>query len=269
MNTENPDQAPLQRNNRPFSGYKKIPLLVACCFLLLILLCSGIYMLLRHHEENRQYAALEYEASVITGGLEHILEHCSATFRLLEGWRNTTAQFDSRHFTDFLQPFLGQSCAFDALAWVPRVSLQERETFEKRLQQEAIPGQRISELDNAGNFQRAGERQEYFPVFFLTPSAGREKALGFDLATEPVRREALETARKTGKIEASGAVKHILERGKQLSFLLLYPLHHGNTKTEAAPPPETLAGFFLAVFRSQRVKSPFDTCSCFLVGCFS
>ncbi|OKY75969.1 MAG: hypothetical protein BM485_06445 [Desulfobulbaceae bacterium DB1] len=240
----------LKGNNSSFPGRKKFIVVVVCGFLLPALLSGGIYLLLHANEMRRQRADLQYRASVVTGNLEHVLEHCLHTFRFLEGWRGVTDHFGSLHFNDFLRPFLARNCFLDGLAWAPRVPGPEREGFEQRLRREAFPGDQIKELDKTGNFRRAGERAEYFPVFFLTPYTGREAAVGFDLASEPVRREALAKARETGKIVASGAIRHVLERGDQRAFLLFSPLYLDENPADGKPQAERIEGFFLGVFRA-------------------
>ena len=54
---------------------------------------------------------------------------------------------------------------------------------------------------------RAGERPEYFPVFYVEPYKKNATALGFDLASNPVRRQALEFSRDSGEPVATGPVR--------------------------------------------------------------
>ena len=53
----------------------------------------------------------------------------------------------------------------------------------------------------------AGVRDTYFPVYYVAPQAGNEKALGFDLGSNPIRLSALNKARNTGQIAVSGRIK--------------------------------------------------------------
>lgn len=62
---------------------------------------------------------------------------------------------------------------------------------------------------------RAGERKEYFPVFFVVPFAGNAKALGFDRASDPVRRAALESSADPGQMLATSRVKLVQEKSGQ------------------------------------------------------
>ena len=52
----------------------------------------------------------------------------------------------------------------------------------------------------------AGERAEYVVITYAAPFAANERALGLDLAADPVRRLSVERTRDTGQIVASGPV---------------------------------------------------------------
>ena len=56
-------------------------------------------------------------------------------------------------------------------------------------------------------------RKEYTSILYLQPATDRNSALSdFDMFTEEVRRQAMETARDTGKPTASGRVTLVQEQ---------------------------------------------------------
>ena len=99
----------------------------------------------------------------------------------------------------------------------------------------------------------AGIRDEYSSIVYLEPFAGRNlRAFGYDMFSEPVRRAAMERARDTGAIAASGKVILVQENNSdvQYGFLVYHPVYTQN------PPPLTvetrrdaLAGWAYAPFR--------------------
>ena len=98
-----------------------------------------------------------------------------------------------------------------------------------------------------------GERELYVPVLYLEPfDAGARRVVGFDEASEPVRRAALERARDSGKVTLSGRVDLLSEEqsGAQPGCLLFAPIYQGSQ-----PPPDLaerrarLRGFVLLAFR--------------------
>jgi len=85
----------------------------------------------------------------------------------------------------------------------------------------------------------AGARDWYAPIVYLEPfNDSNRRALGFDPASEPVRRAALERARDSGRAAMSGRIRLVQEAGEQkeqAGFLVVLPVY-------GQPPPlRTLA----------------------------
>ncbi len=71
-------------------------------------------------------------------------------------------------------------------------------------------------------------RPEWFPILYLKPMDRRNHAaLGYDMFTEPTRREAMERARDTGRAAASGPVTLVqeIDERKQAGFLIYVPVY--------------------------------------------
>lgn len=96
-------------------------------------------------------------------------------------------------------------------------------------------------------------RDEYHTIIFLEPDTPRNRAaLGYDMFSDPVRREAMEQARDTGHRTASGKVTLVqeIEGPKQPGFLIYTPVYFGGK----IPPSmserrEKLHGFVYSPFR--------------------
>jgi signal transduction histidine kinase/DNA-binding response OmpR family regulator len=75
-----------------------------------------------------------------------------------------------------------------------------------------------------------GDRPEYTPVVYLEPFDWRnQRAFGYDMSSEPVRRAALEYARDNGVTSMSGKIQLVQETKKdvQAGFLMFLPLYQG------------------------------------------
>ena len=70
-----------------------------------------------------------------------------------------------------------------------------------------------------------GDRPEYVVVQYIEPMAGREAALGFDLGGDPVRLAALERARDSGLVTATGRIALVLDPRSPLGFALRLPIY--------------------------------------------
>jgi signal transduction histidine kinase/DNA-binding response OmpR family regulator len=149
-----------------------------------------------------------------------------------------------RAFSTFVAPALKTHQSIQALEWIPRVETAERNESERRARADGFPDFRFTELRPSGEIALAGERAEYFPVYYVAPLVGNERALGFDLSSNPVRQAAMQESRTTGMTVATARVRLVQERGNQFGTLIFTPVFAAG-RTEASG----LRGFALGVFR--------------------
>lgn len=102
----------------------------------------------------------------------------------------------------------------------------------------------VWEAGELGEKTRVATRPEYFPVYFIEPSSGNEQAIGFDLASEPNRRDALQRAAETRTLAMSGPVTLVQEPVQQQAVLMALP-----TFGPSAAGPDELLGYFTGVLR--------------------
>ncbi|AHG88026.1 CHASE domain protein [Gemmatirosa kalamazoonensis] len=98
-----------------------------------------------------------------------------------------------------------------------------------------------------------GVRDEYHAIVYLEPRDARNRAaLGYDMHTDPTRRDAMDRARDTGLPAASGVVrlKQEIDADEQSGFLVYVPVYTGGvTPADTAARREALRGFVYAPFR--------------------
>ena len=153
-------------------------------------------------------------------------------------------------FRDFAQELLLQHPSIQALEWIHRIPDVQRPLYEQEAKREGFPLFHITERDAHGNLIRAARRNEYFPVYFVEPFKGNEVAFGFDLASHPARKMALESARDTGNTVTSQRVKLVQETAVQYGFLVFVPVYRrGLPSNTLETRREHLQGFILGVFR--------------------
>ena len=109
-------------------------------------------------------------------------------------------------FARYAQSLLRQNDAIQSVEWVPRVSGRERHALEQAVSQEIQRGFHITERGGLSSVVVAGEREEYFPIAFIEQRQFNGRLVGFDLASDAARKEALERAVDTGEITATGRI---------------------------------------------------------------
>jgi PAS domain S-box-containing protein len=98
-------------------------------------------------------------------------------------------------------------------------------------------------------------RDEYHAIIYLEPEDQRnKKALGFDMFTEEVRRQAMQAARDTGLPTASGKVVLVQEnqdQTQQSGFLIYAPVYRNDVPTNTVEERQaSLRGFVYSPFRA-------------------
>lgn len=96
-----------------------------------------------------------------------------------------------------------------------------------------------------------GERDHYSSITLLEPFNQRnQKAFGYDMYSEPVRREAMERARDTGKTALSGKVTLVQESSSGIQAgILIYVPHYRENVTDINERRDALMGFVYSALR--------------------
>lgn len=158
-------------------------------------------------------------------------------------------QVTRKQFADFSQLLLTQVPGIQALEWIPRVPESERERYESVARSEGFDAFQFTVRDPARRMVRAPKGDVYYPVYYLEPLKGNEKALGFDLASDADRFAALRLARDTGKPVATRRIQLVQGTRESFGFLLFLPVYKGASQLGSVQDRrERLAGFALGVF---------------------
>ncbi len=124
------------------------------------------------------------------------------------------------------------------------IPASEKETHIAQIQAEGFANYTI---------HPAGERSIYSSIVFIEPFNQRnQRAFGFDMYSEPVRRAAMDKAWYENKIVLSGKVKLVqeIEPNVQAGFLIYLPLYRKNTEiSKPALRHKQLLGWVYAPFR--------------------
>ncbi|MEQ8286036.1 CHASE domain-containing protein [Thalassospira sp.] len=102
-------------------------------------------------------------------------------------------------FDAMIAPWVNRRPGVAALEWAPFVEHRARALIEDNASLRGVENFAIREFKN-GEPEAASTRDEYYPIFFVFPRSGNEMVVGLDLASEPTRRRALETALQTGNV---------------------------------------------------------------------
>ncbi len=213
---------------------------------LLLLVAIGIgfslalFALVRELRQQQVKSRFASDARNAVASIQRAVDDSAHELEAMSALYHVFAVIDREQFATFVEPFLKRSRVIQALEWVPRVDREERPDFERKARA-WNPKFEITERNAQGGLVTAADRPEYFPVAFVEPLKGNQPAVGFDIASEPIRRAAIERMRATRRPAATEPVRLVQERRMQKGFLVLWPNF---------APDGTLLSFSLGVFRA-------------------
>ena len=215
-----------------------------------VLLSAMIFSTLRSLEHTNAEASFNGVAQERLDAVETNVTLTVNNLVSLGAFFDASHDVERQEFSRFTLPLLPRNRAIQALEWIPRVPNRSRQKYEEDARHDGFPSFQFQDRLSPVQMARAGAHDEYFPVFFVAPIQGNEKALGFDLASDPVRREALRSSADSGQMVASSRIKLVQETSDQYGFLVFRPVYRGGIEPSTIEERrQALTGFALAVFR--------------------
>ena len=219
-----------------------------------LLLSLSIFFILRRLEDQNALASFRGVAHERFDALEINVRLTLDNLLALEGFFDASQRVERREFARFTSKLLDHDQTIQALEWIPRVPARLRSSYESAARRDGLASFQIADRSPEGAMRKAPARDEHFPVFFVEPFEGNEKALGFDLASDPTRREALLHSADSGQMTATSRVVLVQEQGDQYGFLVFRPCYRDPSDPSSLQRRrDALAGFVLGVFRMKDV----------------
>ncbi len=215
-----------------------------------LVLSAILFFQVRNWEQLQSRTKLDSLAAAHASALQKEFARLEEIVGSIANLRSASGRINHEAFHAFVAAVLMGHREIQALEWIPKVLHSERQQKEASARDSGQQDFRITERDADGQLIEAGERAEYFPVFFVEPLVGNEQALGYDVGSDPVRRAALENARDSGQTFLSERVKLVQDDDGQYGFLLFKPVYAtGAVSATVEERRAQLVGFALCVFR--------------------
>jgi len=237
------DEAPVGPNR--LTSYLPVASILAAglCFSLLA------FFYARSIEQDHFASQLNLVAAEPIDALERQINSDLDTVESLAEFFESSRLVEREEFRVFARSVLARHPNVQALEWLPYVKAAERPVFEREERTNGYSGFTITERSANGDLIAARQRESYFPVYYVEPQEGNEQALGFDVASEPLRRQALEKARNTGKLAATQVIELVQKPADNAGFLAMLPIF-ARQHSPAGPDQRhrKITGYVLGVF---------------------
>jgi signal transduction histidine kinase/CheY-like chemotaxis protein len=221
---------------------------------------AGIFALLfvqmRDGERHALRNHLDALAQEHTALLQSKIDGSIQVLRAVASLREVELVGSREEFRVFVRRSLADHAELTALEWVPRVSAGDRAAYERAAHDDGYPSYVVREFDGA-RLASARDRAEYYPVHYVEPIDGNERALGVDLASSPERWAALERARDTGGAVATSPLVLAQDGGGRYGVLLALPVYcRAVSFASEEERAKALMGFVVGVLRLDRLLAP-------------
>jgi diguanylate cyclase (GGDEF)-like protein/PAS domain S-box-containing protein len=221
---------------------------------MLVLLVGGILtgllawstLNLFHHQLRQRFQLLASER------YSRIEERFEDQEQRLDGLRRFFANSESvsrEEFDGYTQPLLHRTQAYSFAA---RVTRTERAAFERKVREEqGLSDFTLRELNAEGQLQLAAERDEYVAVLYSQTRSRLGAPLGYDLFAQPLRRDTLDRADKSGSMAVSQPMHLVgIEPAYARGVLLVAPVKRQSEVAAANAKPY---GYVMAVISMRQL----------------
>ena len=206
-----------------------VPLLI--CLMLVI----TAFAFTRYREEQKQQLEFRLKAERIGQNLQNKLDTHADIMRNIERLYASSLQVSRSDFATFVSHNLQSQKAISFLSWVPRVDLQQRQSFEVTVLREGFANYQIQEMNEFQQLVEVSVRDEYYPIRYIEPFFDNHQMFGYDMGSTTARRIAIEDARDSGHLTVTDPLIFNETDGReQLHVLLFAPVY------ENGKPQETM-----------------------------
>ena len=231
----------------PMEVWKRRRIRVGVPVALAIAVTAGFHSQAAHADAEMMAGRFAEECDRAIWSIESHAQSSCQVVHSIERLFASSREVDAAEFRDFVQEELRKNPGIRALQWVPRVEGVDRDRFEMGALQQ-WPAIAIRH-ESGGELRYAPRRGVHFPVTYQQPMLRNERALGFDLASDPICWEAIERARDTGEPTGTALLSLVQDALPDSGFLLMKPVYgHGLTPATVEERRRTFRGLAVGVF---------------------
>lgn len=197
----------------------------------------------REHDKR----AFEQITSELRHAIAFRMEAYISALTQTRGLFAITDEVSPQTFGEYVQAsgIIGIYPGVQGIGYAKRVRAEELEFHVRKMRRQGFPDYQI---------EPSHARPEYFSIVILEPLDWRnQRAIGYDMFTEPIRREAMDKARDSGTAALSGKVWLVQEThvDRQPGFLIYVPVYASDVRTQTvAERRDALRGFVYSPFRA-------------------
>lgn len=218
-------------------------------FIIGALLSITIYFLAQSWEHSELQRLFESSARNHLTSLQTDIIRQQEVVNSIAGLFASSQYVSRKEFESFVKDALSRQPSIQGLSWNPVIKNVERKKYVEKAIKEGFSDFKITELDANGQRVEAMNRDDYVFVYYMEPYLGNEKAMGFNIASHPIRLAAIERARDSAETVITESIKLVQEKQENLGYLLFKAIYKkGETVDTVAQRREHFVGLAAGVF---------------------
>lgn len=164
--------------------------MVALPLVISITLVGNLFYYLDKNDQNVIHSELKKDAEILFKSFEAKFNDYAYVLDATNGFYAASKFVERKEFKAFLKPFFKNYEAIQAISWIPKVSSSEVEKYVNLAKADGFENFKFKESSDKGMVPIT-KRDFYYPVYYLEPLKNNEKALGYDLASNPFQKKTL------------------------------------------------------------------------------
>ncbi|KPH62894.1 CHASE domain-containing protein [Pseudoalteromonas porphyrae] len=173
-------------------------------------------------EKNIQKQSAKIAA--VQSEINHKISEITGHLTLLATFFASSDGVNYQEFKRFTSKQLDYSHEILAFEWVPRVTKAELTQYQQGIQLEGVDDFYIKEKSSGQSWQPVSMRDEYYPVQYAHPIVGNEVVLGFDLASNEQRYDALMMSKALNELVISEPIGLVQSNADGNGVLFFFPV---------------------------------------------
>ena len=206
-------------------------------------------------QSSNQRIQLEFEQHIkdLNNSLKIAIDNDVHILGALKSFFLHSNEVNREEFKLFTEDLLKDYQDIQSMSWDPLIHNAERADFEKKIQQQGFPNFQIFELDANRQAVRAKDKASYVVVTYTEPFKGNEKALGYDISSNPTRLAAINIATDSGELTITPRIKLVQDKS-QYSVLALMPLYSKSLAQNSLEEKRlAILGYVVGIIRTDNV----------------
>lgn len=216
------------------------------------LVSVSLFLVTRSWERQRMEQELAALAGDRASAVELEFSHCVSRVRLVATYFASSEHVTPVEFRTYVSSLIQGLGEGWLLQWVPYVRRAERAAYQDQARAEGRQDFEFKDIDAAGRLISAGDRPEYFPIYYQYPENRVPSFLGLDLSTDAERLALFQKACDAGEVIVLSRGSHLPQSSDDPSFLVIVPVFHTPGWSDLPESRrQNLTGLVIGVLRVQ------------------